>query len=226
MCKFNCTLHLEASRWACGQEGQTVEGAERQASQEEVLREATAQAVQTLSQAGLRPGGRGKTRSVSDPPAEPLDPNLFGASSPCFGCSPAHPIGLRLRFERVGDAIVTRYVPPEQFQGPPGVLHGGLATTLADEIAAWTVVGLRHRFGFTGAIDARLRRPIRIGREVVGRGHIAEDRGRVVKVAVTLHQDDALALEGRFTFALLDRAAAERLLGAELPEAWRRLARD
>ncbi|HTN83728.1 MAG TPA: hypothetical protein VL242_08585 [Sorangium sp.] len=32
-------------------------------------------------------------------------------------------------------------------------------------------------------------------------------------------------LTGELTFAVLNRAAAERLLGGPLPEAWRRLAR-
>ena len=37
-----------------------------------------------------------------------LDPSTFGAAQPCFGCSPEHPIGFHLRFEREGDEIVTR----------------------------------------------------------------------------------------------------------------------
>src|SRR5687768_10666746 len=97
-------------------------------------------------------------------------------------------------------------------------MHGGLVTTLADELAAWTIVALRGRLGFTAAMEARLRKPIRVGREVVGTGMIVDDGPRIVKVAVTLAQDGADALSGRFTFALLDRSAAEKLLGIELPE--------
>lgn len=156
---------------------------------------------------------------------ETLDPNIFGDESPCFGCSPTHPVGLKLELERVGEEVVTRYSPPERFQGPPGLMHGGLVLTLADEIAAWTVVGLERRFGFTGAVDARLKKPVRIGRPVIGRGRIATNRGRVLIIAVTLHQDDQLVFDGKFTFAVLDVEGAERLLGIELPDAWRRFGR-
>lgn len=165
----------------------------------------------------------------ADPPAPnfPLDGTLFGPEQPCFGCSPTHPTGLRLAFAREGDAaIVTRFVPGPGHQGPPGIMHGGLVLTLADELAAWTIIGLRERFGFTAKVDARIARPVRIGAEVRGRGVITRDGSRVVEVAVTLAQGEVEAFRGTFTFVLLDERAAAQMLGAEaLPEAWRRFAR-
>jgi acyl-coenzyme A thioesterase PaaI-like protein len=154
-----------------------------------------------------------------------LDPGIFGAESPCFGCAPSHPIGLKLRFEREGDVIRTRYVPREDLQGPPGLMHGGLVTTLADEIAAWTVIGLKERFGFTASLTAKLERPLRIGVEVVGEGTIARDSSRVVGVHVELHQSGERCFAGDFSFVILDRRGAERLLGGPLPAAWERIAR-
>jgi acyl-coenzyme A thioesterase PaaI-like protein len=155
----------------------------------------------------------------------PLDPHLFGAGQPCFGCDPEHPIGFRLRFERDGDEVVTRFLPTERYQGPPGVMHGGLVTTLADEIAAWTVIGLRERMGFTGALEGRLLQPLRIGVEVEGRGRIARETPRVLKIAVEIKQREVPCFRGEFTFVVLDRAGAERLMGGPLPEAWARFAR-
>lgn len=160
----------------------------------------------------------------------PLDPGIFGPESPCFGCSPGHPIGLHLRCEMVmsegGErAVETTFVAGDTYQGPPGVMHGGLVMTLADELAAWTVIGLVERFGFTAAVNAKLARPVRIGVPVVGRGTITRESTRIVNVAIELRQQDVVAFAGDFTFALLDEAGAERLLGGPLPEAWRRFAR-
>lgn len=121
--------------------------------------------------------------------------------------------------------MVTRWTPPDEFQGPPGILHGGLVTTLADELAAWTIVALKGRFGFTASLEARLLGPIRVGREVTGTGRITADGRRVVRVGVALAQDDRATFEGSFTFALLDAKGAERLLERPLPEAWRRFCR-
>lgn len=163
---------------------------------------------------------------TNEPDVEILDPlAVFGERSPCFGCSPQHPIGLHLTFERRGDVVLTRFTPEESFQGPPGVLHGGLVTTVADELAAWTVVGLRRRMGFTAALSGRLKKPLRIGREIEGRGRITRDLRRLLDVEVELRQDHELAFTGAFTFAVLDRQGAEKMLQQPLPEAWRRFCR-
>jgi acyl-coenzyme A thioesterase PaaI-like protein len=160
---------------------------------------------------------------VSDPLT--LDGRIFGGGQPCFGCAPDHPIGFRLAFTCEGEEVRTTFMAGEQHQGPPGVMHGGLVMTLADEIAAWTVIGLKQRMGFTAAVEARLLKPVRIASEIVGRGRIASDGARVVKVAVELEQSGAACFRGDFSFALLDQKGAERVIGGPLPEWWKRFAR-
>jgi acyl-coenzyme A thioesterase PaaI-like protein len=155
----------------------------------------------------------------------PLDPQTFGSGQQCFGCGPSHPIGLRLEFARLGDEVLTTFTPGEQYQGPPGLVHGGLSTTLADELAVWTVLGLKGKMSFTGAIQARLSRPMRIGVPIHGRGRITSDTARVIEVGVTLAQEQETCFRGKFTLAVLDEKGAERVIGRPLPEAWRRFAR-
>ena len=155
----------------------------------------------------------------------PLDGSIFGKGQPCFGCGPDHPIGFHLTFVREGDEVVTRFTPKDRYQGPPGVMHGGLVMTLVDELAAWVPIALKEKFAFTTHFDGRLKTPVRIGQELVGRARLTRDTPRVVKVAVTLTQNEVLAFEGEVTFVLLDQGGAERLLGGPLPEAWKRFAR-
>jgi uncharacterized protein (TIGR00369 family) len=150
-----------------------------------------------------------------------LDPHLFGAGQACFGCAPDHPTGFRLRFTLDDGAIVTRFTPTRQHQGPPGLMHGGLAMTLADEIGAWTLIGCLEKFGFTARVSAKLKRPVRIEHEVVGRGRIVKSGARVVTVNVVLEQAEETAMEAELDFVLLDAAGAERLLGRPLPDAWK-----
>lgn len=162
--------------------------------------------------------------TLPEEPAVDLDPHVFGDQSPCFGCAPHHPIGFQLRFQRVGDVVATRWTPADRYQGPPGILHGGLVTTLADELAAWTVVGLKERMGFTASLEGRLKRPVRVGQEVLGVGRIVADKRRLVDVAIELQQDGEVAFAGSFVFVILDRKGAERLIGA-MPDAWERFCR-
>ena len=98
---------------------------------------------------------------------EPLDPHLFGPDQQCFGCGPTNPHGMRLQFFRDGNkAVVTTLQPREGWEGPPRVLHGGIQATLADEIAAWTVIGVTGCFGFTTSMQVRYLRPTRLHTEL------------------------------------------------------------
>ncbi len=54
----------------------------------------------------------------------------------CFGCSSKNPIGLKLDFIRDGENFYSDYTPREEFQGYPGILHGGITATLLDEVMA------------------------------------------------------------------------------------------
>ena len=118
-----------------------------------------------------------------------LDPYVFGREQRCFGCGPHNDVGLRLRFVREGDEVVTSWTPRPGYEGPPSVMHGGLQATLADEVAGWALVGLLGRMGFTTSLDVRFVRPVRIDREVQARAKVASRSGSIVTLHVTLRQD-------------------------------------
>ncbi|AKF08128.1 PaaI family thioesterase [Sandaracinus amylolyticus] len=158
-------------------------------------------------------------------PLPPLDGHLFGPGQPCFGCGPDHPYGFHLTFAREGDEIVTRFTPGDRYQGPPGIMHGGLVSTLADEVAAWALIGLLGKFGFTASFDAKLHKAVRIGVPLEGRSVITRDARRIVDVAVRIVQDGADAFTGSFRFVVLDQGGAERMLGGPIPDAWKRFCR-
>ncbi|MER2562310.1 MAG: PaaI family thioesterase [Myxococcaceae bacterium] len=156
---------------------------------------------------------------------EPLDGRLFGEGQPCFGCSPTHPHGFHLKYERDGDDVLTRFMPGQLHQGPVGIMHGGLVSTLADETAAWAVIAKTGKFGFTTSFSARLHKAVRIGVEVEARGKVISENRRVVKSSVVLRQHGEDCFTGDFIFVLLDKASAEKLMGGPIPEAWERFCR-
>jgi len=154
-----------------------------------------------------------------------LDGHLFGAEQACFGCGPNHPFGFRLTFVEDGDELVTRFLPEERYQGAPGIMHGGLVFTLADELAAWAVITRLGKFGFTARFGGKLSSPARMGLEVEGRARIVRSTTRTAEVEATLRQDGKDVFRGSFTFVILDYAAAGKLLGKPLPPEWARFAR-
>ena len=154
-----------------------------------------------------------------------LDGSLFGPNQPCFGCAPDHPFGLRLKFTDEGEEVVTRFTPEGHHQGAPGVMHGGLVFTLADELAAWVVIARLGKFGFTTHFSGKLQRPARPGLELTGRARMTASTTRTASVDAEVQQGEERIFAASFKFVLPDRQAAEKLLGRPLPEEWLRFSR-
>jgi len=67
-----------------------------------------------------------------------LTPLYHGAQNHCFGCGAGNAVGLRLTFsvtdgEGSAGAVVAEATISDQYEGPPGYLHGGIIATLLDE---------------------------------------------------------------------------------------------
>ena len=150
-----------------------------------------------------------------------MNGDLFGPAHRCFGCGPRHPHGLRLDFRVDGDEVVTEFLPTHEHESVPNVMHGGLVTTLADELGGWVLIALREKFGFTGSMTSRFLRPVRIGKVLTGRGTIVRDTRRLVQVRVELAQDEPCFVAD-ITFVLLDRAGTEKMLDGPVPPEWER----
>lgn len=54
----------------------------------------------------------------------------------CFGCSPANPIGLKLKFTMEGDVCRSTFTAGPEHQGWGGYVHGGIISSLLDEVMA------------------------------------------------------------------------------------------
>lgn len=157
-------------------------------------------------------------RHVGD--AIPLDPYTFGETQTCFGCGPHNPVGLRLRFEREGELVRTRFTLGEGYDGPPGILHGGLQAMIADELAGWTLVGLKGRIGLTTSMQVRYIQSLRLGQEIVGEGRIVSESDAIMTVSVVLSQGDRKGCAVRASFAMADVAKMQEVLQGPLPEGW------
>lgn len=79
----------------------------------------------------------------------------------CFGCSPNNPFGLKLVFTEEDEYITATWEPEEHFQGWCNTLHGGIQTTLLDEIASWLVFVKLNTSGVTAEMKVKLRKPVK-----------------------------------------------------------------
>ena len=72
----------------------------------------------------------------------------------CFGCCPDNPIGLHLEFYEDGDYIVSKWNPQHNYQGWVNTMHGGILSTLIDEVCGWVVTRKLQTSGYTVQLNS------------------------------------------------------------------------
>ena len=105
----------------------------------------------------------------------------------CFGCSPDNPIGLHMEFFEDGDDIVCFWCPQQHYQGWINTMHGGIISTLIDEIAGWTVMRKLQATGVTGKLEVAFKKPVMTTElQITLRAHIVKQVRNIAVIAVTL----------------------------------------
>jgi len=118
----------------------------------------------------------------------------------CFVCGPGNPAGLHLEFDQSETGARTRLRFAAHFQGWKGVTHGGLVSTLLDEVMA-KAVQARGLYGVTGEMCVRFRRPVPTETEVEVNGRVTEVRKRLAFTEGEIRDSDGnLLASAKATF--------------------------
>jgi acyl-coenzyme A thioesterase PaaI-like protein len=99
-------------------------------------------------------------------------------SKHCFVCGRENLYGLKLNFyETSPGEVAVEYTVPEQFQGYPGVVHGGIVAAMLDEVTGRVHMGGDPpRFMFTARLDVRYRKNVPVGQPLRILGHAGKSR--------------------------------------------------
>ena len=84
--------------------------------------------------------------------------NLEGYN--CFGCSPNNQLGLRMEFYEDGDYIFSNWEPKNHLAGYGNILHGGIQSTILDEIASWVVYTKVRTAGVTATLNVKYKNTV------------------------------------------------------------------
>ncbi len=135
-------------------------------------------------------------------------------SSHCFVCGLDNDYGLKLSFyQEESGAVVVDYVVPDHYQGYPGVVHGGIVTTLMDEVIGRVLMTEDPiRFMFTAKLTTRYRRPVPTGKPIRIVGRVIKDRGRMAEAKAELFGPDGeLLAEAEGVMVALSKNALQTM---------------
>lgn len=113
----------------------------------------------------------------------------------CFGCGQLNEHGLRLELipDPDGYGVFAAFVPPPRTEGYTGMVHGGIITTVLDEVMAWSLA--RHGiWAVTAQLTTRYRSPVELGEATTATGFLLRDRGRAIEMRGEIRRDADRAL--------------------------------
>ena len=124
----------------------------------------------------------------------------------CFACGSQNPKGLRLEdIHLEGCECVCSFTPQKVHQGWSGIQHGGITSTLLDEVMTH-VLWRRGWDAVTAEMTVRLRKPIPVGEALRVRGWITRLRGRLAETAGEIYfADGTLAASATAKFFVTRR---------------------
>ena len=125
-------------------------------------------------------------------------------SEMCFVCGRKNPIGLYMHFFDNGDdEVSSEYTVPEQYQGYPGIVHGGVLASMLDEVVGRvSMIGDPHHFMMSVKLAISYRHPVPINTLLKVTGKIVRLRGRLGKAEGKIClPDGTVACEAAMTLA-------------------------
>jgi uncharacterized protein (TIGR00369 family) len=94
----------------------------------------------------------------------------------CFVCGLHNPIGLKLDFETDGRIVQTRFAFRAEHAGFKQTVHGGLISTVLDEVMVWACGVQTKRFAYLAELTVRFLQSVRPGQELIATGELAANR--------------------------------------------------
>lgn len=113
----------------------------------------------------------------------------LGDDDGCFACGKSNPFGLQLEFATEGEEYVAYFTPEKRHQGYVGIVHGGIVSTVLDEVMARYVHVLGHS-AVTGEMTVRFKRPARVGHKLRFAGRIEEENSRMILCSARATDED------------------------------------
>lgn len=116
----------------------------------------------------------------------------------CFVCGKDNPLGLKLEIKVSEEgALVEDYVIKKEYEGYSGIVHGGILSSILDEIQVYAARGKGYKT-VTAKLSVRFVKPVKIGVPIHVKGRvIVVKKGMWVETEGEIYQDGILKVKSQ-----------------------------
>ena len=130
----------------------------------------------------------------------------------CFGCSPVNPAGLRMKFFANQDTVFSNVTIPDHLCGWSNIAHGGVLTTILDEIMSWAALHFLKRITMTKSMNIEFIKPVYIRNPLKAEGRVQAVNGKhdAVMEGVLYNDNGDACAKSTANFAIFSPKVAKR----------------
>jgi len=130
----------------------------------------------------------------------------------CFGCSPVNENGLKMKFYTDEKSVYSNLTLADYFCGWENIVHGGIISTILDEIMSWSAIYLLKRFILTKSISVDFLKPVYVGEDLIVEGRVFKQNSEkeAVMEGFVINSSDELCAKSKGVFALFTFEAIQK----------------
>ena len=130
----------------------------------------------------------------------------------CFGCSPVNPSGLQMDFFADRDTVFSNVTIPDHLCGWSNIAHGGVLTTILDEIMSWSALHFLKRITMTKSMNIEFIKPVYIRNPLKAEGKVLEITGKhdAVMEGILYNDKGVACAKSTANFAIFSPKVAKR----------------
>jgi uncharacterized protein (TIGR00369 family) len=131
----------------------------------------------------------------------------------CFGCSPSNKLGLKMKLFTDEEAVYSWLSVPDYLGGWKNIVHGGIVSTILDEIMGWAGLYLLKKVSLTNTMTVHFIRAVLVGERLKAEGRVIDfDGKRNASVEGFLYNEkNVLCAKAKGNFTTLSPKLAKRL---------------
>ena len=131
----------------------------------------------------------------------------------CFGCSPINPSGLQMKFSTNQSVVFSRLTVPDHLCGWDRLVHGGVISTILDEVMSWTGIYMLKQITMTKSMTVEFIKPVYINSELRAEGRVLEKTGRhdALLEGCLYNDKGILCARSKANFVIFSPKVAKRL---------------
>ena len=134
-------------------------------------------------------------------------------NSNCFACGSINSCGLQMQFYSHEQSVISWLSLPNHLCGWDKLIHGGVISTILDEIMSWSAIYLLKKIILTKSMTVDFMKPIYVGTKLKAEGMVSKRiNKREASMEGFIYNDaGVLCAKSRGTYVLFEAKVAKKL---------------